>query len=222
VRTFGVILGLALLAGALPARAQESDTHGSQYTGDQFDDISSKDGPRGPSPLAKAKYEEAVGRLFAAADTNKDGTVTLAEFQAIIAGRREQAISERFAAIDADHNKALSYEEFARWQRSLGSTVLAEGSGSVDGIVAEQIQLQAGRTRDSQAIARVLEPLSSTAIAAANTNYDAGVSLAELVAYEDKRFDALDTNKDGWLNDDELRPQRPPAPVGAPPARPVG
>ena len=143
MRKFGLVLGLALLASSLPAVAQESDTHGSKVSDQGFDDIGA-DEARTPNPLSRQKYEEAVGRLFAAADTNRDGTVTLAEFQAIIAGRREQAISERFAEIDADHNKALSYEEFARWQRSLGSTVLAEGGGPVDGIVAEQIQLQAG------------------------------------------------------------------------------
>jgi Ca2+-binding EF-hand superfamily protein len=215
VRKIGLVLGLALLAAPLPAFAQERDQHGSNYSEGGFDDLSSKDGPRSPNPLARAKYEEAVGRLFAAADTNKDGTVTLAEFQAIIAGRREQAISERFADIDGDHNKALSYDEFARWQRGLGSTVLAEGGGPVDGIVAEEIQLTAGRTPDSQAIARVIAPLSSTAIAAANTNYDAGVSLAELTAYEDKRFDQFDANKDGWITVDELR-TRPTSPAAPP------
>jgi hypothetical protein len=204
VRAIGITLTLVLLAAPLPALAQERDSHCSQYTGDQFDDLSSPDGPRPPQPLAREKYDEAVGRLFAAADTNKDGTITLAEFQAIIAGRREQAISERFAAIDTDRNKSVSYAEFAQWQRSLGSTVLADGGGPMDGLVAEQIRLEPGRSRDSRLIARLIEPLSSTLIAAANTNYDAGVSLAELVAYEGKKFEAADSNHDGWLAPEEV------------------
>ena len=204
MRTIGMSLALAVLCAPLPALAQERDTHGSQYTGDQFDDLSSPDGPRPPQPLAREKYDEAVGRLFAAADSNKDGTITLAEFQAIISARREQAISERFAAIDTDRNKSVSYAEFAQWQRSLGSTVLAEGGGPSDGIVAEQIRIEPGRSRDSRLIARLVEPLSSTLLAAANTNYDAGVSLAELVAYEGKKFEAADTNHDGWLAVDEV------------------
>ena len=57
-----------------------------------------------------------------------------------------------------------------------------------------------------QVLARLVAPLNATLLAAANANYDAGASLAEVLAYEGKRFEAADANTDGWVTDDELRP----------------
>ena len=50
-----------------------------------------------------------------------------------------------------------------------------------------------------------VEPLNATMLAAANADYDAGASLAEIAAYEGKRFEAADLNKDGWVTEDEQR-----------------
>ena len=206
-----VWLGLAAAALLAPlsahAQVDPSTGHGSSVTEGDFDDIRSdeeKRGTRAPEPVARTKYEAAVATLFAAADTNRDGTITVAEFQAIIAGRKEQAIQERFAAIDTNHDKSISYGEFSAWQHSLGSLALSDADAGGDtGIVAEEIRLKPGRGRANEMIAELLEPLRTTVIVAANTNYDAGASLAELTAYEDKRFDAVDTNHDGWITEDE-------------------
>jgi Ca2+-binding EF-hand superfamily protein len=212
-----MMAGLAVLAVLAPvAAAAQVEGHGSPVSSGSFDDIRGEEKVRAPEPLARRVYEAAVAQIFAAADTNRDGSVTLAEFQAIIGARKEQAIQERFAAIDTDRNKSVSYAEFSAWQRALGSLVLAEDAGGAGGAgqVAELIRYQPGRSRDSEVIAGLLEPLGATVITAANTDYDGGTSLAELTAYEDKRFDALDANKDGWLTDDELRARRS-APGGA-------
>ena len=208
---FAGLAAVALLA-PLSARAQQADPtggHGSPVSPGDFDDLRSDADKRGlndgPQPIARTKYEAALASLFAAADTNRDGTVTVAEFQAIISARKEQAIQERFTAIDTNHDKSISYAEFSAWQRSLGALALSDADAGGDtGIVAEEIRVRPGRSRESEVIADLIEPLRSTVIVAANTNYDAGMSLAELTAYEDKRFDALDTNHDGWLTEDEL------------------
>lgn len=212
---------LAAAASLLPVLSMAQEQRGSPYSGDQFDDIRGEEDRRGPSrePISRAKFAAAVERLFAAADTNRDGTVTVAEVQAIIGGRREQAIQARFAQVDSNRDKTLSYDEFAAWQRALGSVVLADSEAG-PAIVAEEIRLEPGRNRESALIASLMVPLSSTTVAAANTNYDAGMSLAELQVYEGQRFDALDANKDGFLNDDELRARGPrPAAGAAPPIK---
>jgi len=76
--------------------------------------------------------------------------------------------------------------------------------GRDDGIVAEEIPVDMGGDRDGMMLSGLIEPLSATVIAAANTNYDAGVSLEELLAYERQRFDAADKDGDGALSMEEL------------------
>jgi hypothetical protein len=60
-----------------------------------------------------------------------------------------------------------------------------------------------------QVAGRLIEPLNATMLAAANTNYDAGASLAEILAYQGKRFEAADRNTDGWVTEDEQRQVAP-------------
>lgn len=209
-------LAIVALLAPLSLRAQE---HGGVYSSGDFDplDRGQDRGPKPPQPIARKAFDDAVGKMFALADSNRDGTVTVAELQALIAVHRERAIQDRFASVDTDHNKAISLSEFSQWQRSLGSLSLSEAdAGGGIGIVAEEIRYQPGRGADDEAIARLIQPLSSTVIAAANTNYDAGASLAEVVAYEGKRFEAVDADKDGWLTADELRTGRGGAPASGP------
>jgi len=94
-------------------------------------------------------------------------------------------------------------------------------SVSAEGWVAE-IVIPESRSATGRAIARLVEPLGSTVITAANTDYDAGTSLAELIAYEGKRFEAADTNHDGRITVDEMpRGLAGDEPAAAAPAAPV-
>lgn len=220
--------GLAALAFLAPSAAmaqQEGDAHGGVYSQDGFDQLNRGDPKKRQrigATLERAKLDAAVGKMFAAADTNRDGMITVAEFQALIAGRKESAIAERFAAVDANHDKSISYAEFAQWQRSLGALALSDAdAGGGEAMVAEEIRYQPGRGREDDMIADLTVPLRTTVIVAANTNYDAGASLAEIVAYEGKRFETLDTNHDGWLTEDEwMAGRRTGAGSGGPPAGP--
>jgi hypothetical protein len=157
--------------------------------------------------LERGKFDDAVGRMFAAADTDHDGSATLAELRGVIAARKDSAIRERFAAIDSNRDRALSYAEFSQWQAGLGSLALSDerAAAAATEMVAEDIRPERVRGRGSDIVADLVEPLGATVLVAANADHDAGTSLAELLAYEGKRFDAADANRDGWVVADELR-----------------
>jgi hypothetical protein len=206
MRRIGAILAAALLFSPLAAQAQDS-------VGSYGADASRIQRGRDPGakPLRRDKYDEAVGKLFNAGDSNRDGTITLAEFNATVSAGRERAIRDRFATIDSDRDDTLSLAEFAEWQRRLGSTVLVDGPEAGGGaLVAEEIRIGFGRGDENELIERVIAPLTATALVEANGDYDAGVSLAELVAWEGQAFEKADDNGDGFVTFDELAFNRPP------------
>lgn len=157
--------------------------------------------------LERGKFDDAVGRMFAAADTDRDGSATLTELRGVIAARKDTAIRERFAAIDTNRDRALSYAEFSQWQAGLGSLALSDerAAAAATEMVAEDIRPARVRGRGGDIVADLVEPLGATVLVAANADHDAGTSLAELLAYEGKRFEAADANRDGWVVADELR-----------------
>lgn len=184
--------------------------------------------PQPPKPIKRARFDKIVTDMFRAADTNRDGTVTLDELHAMVEARRAVIIKDRFTAIDTDRNGAISMAEFSAWQGKMGSAAASDDAATGDrgGPIAEAVMPEVG---DERALAQLIEPLSGTVIARANTNYDAGVSLEELLAYEGKLFDAADTDHDGYLSMEELRPKGKdgermrgpggPGPMGGPPPR---
>lgn len=166
-------------------------------------------GPRPPKPVKRGQFDRIVRDMFHDADADRDGIVTIPELHGVLQARRDRAIRGRFAAIDADHNGSISEAEFIGWQNSMGSAASGEATarGEREGPVVEAIMpdVEAG----ARGLAALVEPLSGTTIAAANTNYDAGVSLEELLAYQGRRFDAADVDHDGELSMQELRPAGP-------------
>jgi hypothetical protein len=182
--------------------------------------------PRPPKPVKRKQFDQLVTAMFREADANKDGTVTVAELHGVVEARREATIRARFAAVDTNRDGTLSAAEFMAWQKQMGSVASsdAQASGDRNGPIADAI-LPSPDGEDDYAIAAMIEPLSGTVIAAANTNYDAGVSLAELLAYEGRHFDEADKDKDGELSMQELRPAgrpgkgRGPGGPGGPPPR---
>lgn len=198
---------IALLMGSLctPASAQkQGEPQREAQSGQQSRPVNDGKKAAASESISRAHFQDAVAKLFQAADTNHDGIVTLTEFQAAIAAQKDALIQSRFAAVDTNHDQRISYEEFSRWERSLERLRSADPDPSDNGIVAEQMRFQPGASGESQVLARLIEPLSATVIAAANINYDAGMSLDEFQAYEAKRWEAVDTNHDGVLSEDEL------------------
>ncbi len=156
--------------------------------------------------VRRDKFDETIAKMFASTDTDRDGTLTLAELRAVIEARRESAIRGRFQSIDADRNQSVSFAEFNQWQRGLGSAVLSDEAAAAasNTLVAEDVRPAPERGPGAFVLARLVAPLNATMLVAANTDNDAGASLAEIAAYEGARFDAADSNKDGWVTDEEL------------------
>jgi len=200
----GIAMALLLLA---PLQAWAQDAGGGPQAGDADEELGSHikpAGPRPPQPIERKKFDEAVAKLFKLGDSNGDGTITLAELNAVIDARKQTVIGARFAQIDTNRDKSISFDEFSQWQRSLGSAVLSDSAATGQLIVPEDIRYEAGRSDNDQLLAQLIEPLNATMLVAANTDYDAGVTLAELTAYESKRWDGADANHDGWLTPDEI------------------
>lgn len=157
-------------------------------------------------PLKREKLDKVATAMFRSADTDRDGIVTLDEIRAIFGARRDTLIRARFEKVDANHDSNISLAEFLAWQQQMGSAALSEDQpvAARSGPVGEAIHpdLDDG---DSPFLAMLIEPLSTMTITNANTNYDAGMSLEELLAYEHKRFDAADLNSDGELSMEEAR-----------------
>jgi hypothetical protein len=228
-----VLAGLAIVAWLVPAAAsaqqqqrqqQQQPRESMQGYTDGFDDFRDPERRQRINPIEREEFDEVVERMFAAADASRDGIVTLSEFQGVIAGRKEQAIQARFAAIDANRDRSVTLEEFGAWQRGLGSAVLSDARGGGAEVVVAEVIAPDARGDDGLFLNRLIEPLGSTVVTAANTDFDAGTSRAELVAYEGKRFEALDLDHDNELTPDELpdpRAPRDPPPAAPPVAAPV-
>ena len=121
------------------------------------------------APLPRATVEAQIRGNFARIDTNRDGFLTAAESQAA----REVALSARFNAsfdaLDSDKNGSISRPEFIAANRK----AIAAATGG--------------------------KGLEDRAFAAADSNKDGRVTLAEALTPALAEFNAADTNKDGSL-----------------------
>ena len=160
------------------------------------------------SPISLARFDKAVSALFARADVNHDGMITLAEFDALISARRNEAIVSRFHQIDTNHDGAVSLAEFTAWQQDMGSAAASQCTTYAARIVPDTLAMEPGNNDRDEALADVVEPLSDVLITRANIHYRAGITLDDLLAYEHKRFDAVDTNHDGFLEQGEIEALR--------------
>ena len=206
---------LALLT-AVPAWAQDTGQDGQAGMGqvrEGFEHLTEGEPRRGPGEaVRRSRFDEAVEKMFASADTDRNGLLTLAELRATIETRKDAAIRARFAGVDTDRNQSVSFAEFNQWQRGLGSVVLSDqgAAAASNTVVSEDIGPEPMRGPGGPVLARLVAPLNATMLVAANTDHDGGASLAEVAAYEGKRFDAADSNKDNWVTDEELRQSQSP------------
>lgn len=174
-------------------------------------------GPGGPGQgrpqearLPKIKLEdiEKVSReMFATADLDRDGTVTLDELQTIMDRHRDAVIAERFAQLDSDGDRVVDYTEFATWQLSLGARAAEEGgSRALDmARLPDAVGIPPGRDDKARFVAMLLTPISRASVIEANVNYDGGADLAEFLAFQRRKFDAADEDANGVLEGPELR-----------------
>jgi hypothetical protein len=213
-----VAAGFALmLLAPLPAWAQDNSNgqDGQQGMGtpvEGMEHVTAGERRRTPGEAVRRdRFDEAVEKMFASADSDRNGLLTLAELRAVIETRKDAAIHSRFASIDADRNQSVSFAEFNQWQRSLGSVVLSEegAAAASNTLVSEDIRPAPERGPGGQVLARLVVPLNATMLVSANTDHDGGASLAEVAALEGKRFEEADANQDAWVTEEELRQAAP-------------
>lgn len=117
---------------------------------------------------------------FAASDTNRDGRLTIAEYQAA----RSQKLAEKFAKMDANRDGALTQDEMreaVREHRHMRSARKHQG-------MAMREQARALDTNQDRALSRA----------------EIGDKLPRLA----ENFDAIDLDNDGKLSRDEMRAGR--------------
>lgn len=176
-------------------------------------------------PVTRAKFDKIVTGMFREADPNRDGMVTIEEIRAIASARRDVLIGKRFERIDTNNDRTISRDEFFAWQHGLGSVAQSEEEQTIGGrgLVPETIAPDFGDEMEARLLLGLIEPLSAGLVAKANLNYDAGLSLDELLAYEGKRFTDADRDGDGAISMAEARQPEgrlPGGVSGLPPGRP--
>jgi Ca2+-binding EF-hand superfamily protein len=117
------------------------------------------------------------GGMMMAADTNHDGVITRAEYDAQAA--------DRFAKLDANGDGQVSPDEM--------KAAMGRMRGGQDGAAPHPAaQGPMGHHRHGDLMTRL------------DTNHDGRISRDEMRAQADARFDKLDTNHDGFIDKAEL------------------
>jgi hypothetical protein len=150
-----------------------------------------------------------VGVWFAQADTNHDGKLTRDEFRADFA--------RFFKALDENHNGSLDGVETQRYETVIAPEVLPRlaqvqggfpgerGSGN-EKRLAEPPRGRKGQTYDGAPAYSLLDV--SEPVVSADADFDGRITLEEFLQTADRRFDALDKTKAGYLTLQTL-PQTP-------------
>ena len=156
--------------------------------------------------ISLEKFDKAVTEMFKSADLNHDGMVTLAELQSVIEQRRDAIIRDRFRDIDTNHDGHIDLAEFTAWQADMGAVATSQCAGYAGQaeLVPESFGPQLGNGPKDQALNVAIEPFSATMLTRANTHYRAGATLEDVLAYENARFNGADTNRDGFLDWQEI------------------
>ena len=160
--------------------------------------------PMGEPFRSRSDADDALTRWFRQADRNSDGLIEPSELQ---------ADAERFfAALDTDHDGEIDPVELNQYELEVAPEIQTamktmHGPG-VKKKKREGIDDMLGLTGALQGAARygllnIPEP-----VAAADTDFDRGVSLAEFKAAAAKRFELLDSERTGKLTLQELQVSR--------------
>lgn len=220
-----LLLGLSALLLVTPAAAQQGPPGGREGgTGRGHHQQGGGQRMRAIEPVERERFDRIVTDMFHAADSDRDGLVTIGEVRAIADARRDVLIDKRFAAIDRNGDRTVSRDEFFAWQHDRGSVAQSEEAQAIGhGIVSETIAPDFRNEMEERLLAGIIEPLGAALVVGANSNYDAGLSLDELLADEGKRFDATDRDRNKAISIDET-PRRegrlPGGVTGLPPGRP--
>lgn len=207
-------VAVAALAGLAPAIAQSAPTTAPQAKAAQV-----------AKPLTRAEVAQKAQQHFTKLDANKDGFLTKAEADAAahaVHERVEQRMDKRgdamFVRFDANKDgKVTRAEADAVFAARKGARKDAKAAPSwdkfagrldtnKDGVISNA-EFDAGQAKFAQRVAESgsKRGLAGNMFAAADSNKDGKVSLAEATATATAQFDKVDANKDGTLTRDESR-----------------
>ena len=152
--------------------------------------------PMGEPFRSRSNTDDALTRWFQQADKNGDGAVDAVEMQ---------ADAERFfALLDIDHSGEIDPVELNQYELEVAPEIQTamktmRGPGAKKGKKGEGIDDMLGLTGALQGAARygllnIPEP-----VAAADADFDRGVSLSEFKLAAARRFELLDTGHTGKL-----------------------
>jgi hypothetical protein len=219
-----LLLCLSALLLVTPAAAQQGPPQGRE--GGMGRGRHEQGGPpriRAIEPVERERFDRLVSDMFRAADSDRDGLVTIGEVRGVASARRDVLIGKRFEQVDRNSDRAVSRDEFFAWQHDLGSVAQSEEAQAIGrGIVPETIAPDFRNEMEARLLTGIIEPMGASLVVDANSNYDAGLALDELLAYEGKRFDGADRDRNKAISIDEA-PRRegrlPGGVTGLPPPR---
>jgi Ca2+-binding EF-hand superfamily protein len=173
-------------------------------------------------PKTRAEVEKRIAEHFAAADADKDGAVTQAEFDAHIKTRIAEAQAKMramhakmFDRLDGDGNGQISRSEWDAHHTQMMSKVEEHHetakAGEADTHDRKNIMVLHGGGHPMPAMAmlhRGHERWGAHWFKKNDANGDGKVTLAEARARPLEHFDRVDTNKDGTLSPEERRATR--------------
>lgn len=173
------------------------------------------------SPMGEPFRSDAGGTApqdmwFAAADTDHDGTLSRAEFQA--------DAKRFFATLDRRHDGEIDPDDIEYYETvvapeirvtDFGGGTQRSGATEFDGGEDTPARRDASAARGRQGAARFSFFDYPEPVVVADRNFNRGVDAAEFAYAADQRFDMLDKNGDGKIQHDEL----PKIVAGPPPGR---
>lgn len=142
--------------------------------------------PMGEPFHGSASGEDGLVSWFRGADVNHDGRMTIEELK--------QDGERFFRTLDVNHDGEIDPDEIDRYENVIAPEVRIAGFGGSDDEASGGGRL---------GLLTVPEP-----VAAADTSFNRGVSLAEFDAAATSRFRLLDTDRNGALTLPELQAMR--------------
>lgn len=181
----------------------------------------------------RADVNGRVAKMFARLDTNKDGSITQAEVDALQAQRAQRMEqraakfdpSKMFDRLDLNHDGQITVAEAeaARSQHVKGAPgkpakanatafggLFARADTNKDGVISKaEFDTMGGQMKARMEKAGISRGhMGGRLFETADTNKDGKVSLAEMQAVALSRFDKMDLNHDGTITPDERQQAR--------------
>jgi Ca2+-binding EF-hand superfamily protein len=159
-------------------------------------------GMMAPEPMTRTDVEARAKARFAEMDANKDGAVTQAEIASTRTEHMSKMQGEMFTKMDADKNGSISRAEFdAHHQNMMSGGMAPPPMAGHGGMKRKHMgHGEGGKGRMGR--------MEDRMFGMADANKDGIVTEAEATQAALTRFDKVDTDRDGSINDAERKAAR--------------